>query len=109
MTEDLQSKKMDYSFKNENFAIDGELTVNITLCEYRELVTSKATRDMAIREAEQNKWKRDEENSRLLKENASLKAELYELKKRFDERAENGKVSVDYEDDVDNDQKLGDE
>ena len=109
MAEDLQSKKMDYSFKNENFAIDGELMVNITLGEYRELVTSKATRDMAIKEAEQNKWKRDEENSRLLKENASLKAELYELKKKFDERAENGKVSVDYEDDAANDQKLGDE
>ena len=59
--------------------------------------------------AEQNKWKREEENTRLSKENASLKAELYELKKRFDERTENGKVSVDYEDDAANDQMLGDE
>ena len=85
MTSDLQEKKLDYSFKTENFAIDGELTVTITLSEYRDLITTKATRDAAIKEAEQNKWKRDEENARLSKENASLKAELYELKKKYDD------------------------
>ena len=84
MNNDLQEKKLDYSFKNENFAIDGELTVTITLSEYRELVSIKATKEVAIKEAEQNRWKRDEENARLSKENASLKAELYELKKKYD-------------------------
>lgn len=85
MSNDLQEQKLGYSFKGENFAIEGELTVTITLSEYRELVSIKATKDEAIREAEQNKWKREEENTRLSKENASLKAELYELKKKYDE------------------------
>ena len=85
MSNDLQEQKLGYSFKGENFVIEGELTVTITLSEYRELVSVKATKDEAIREAEQNKWKREEENTRLSKENASLKAELYELKKKYDE------------------------
>lgn len=84
MANDLQEKKMDYSFESKNFIIDGELTVTITLSEYRELVSSKATKQAEIDKAEDKKWERDSENKKLKEENAKLKAELYELKKKLD-------------------------
>ena len=91
-------KKVGYDFESKDFVIDQELTVTITLGEYRELIAIKATKESAIRQAEADRYKRNEENKRLTEENAELKAELYELKKSLDEKAENGKVSVDYED-----------
>ena len=84
MASELQEKKMDYSFESKNFVIDGELTVTITLSEYRDLVSTKATKDAAIRKADEDKYNRESENKRLKDENAALKAELYELKKKLD-------------------------
>lgn len=98
MAEGLQEKKLGYSFDEKDYVIDGELTVTITLSEYRELVSTKATTKADIARADEDKWKRNDENSKLREENAALKAELYELKKSLDDKAEKGKVSVDYED-----------
>lgn len=89
MADSLQDKKMDYSFESKNFAIDGELTVTITLSEYRELIKTSATKEAAIKKAEESKWERDSENKKLKEENAALKTELYELKKRLDKAGAN--------------------
>lgn len=77
-------KKMDYSFDKNNFLAQSELTVTITLGEYRDLVEKVTTRDSAIKAAENDKYKRDTENEKLIKEVAALKAELYELQKKGD-------------------------
>ena len=84
MENKVTEKKLDYSFESKNFAIDGELTVTITLCEYRELIKTAATKDEAIKKAEAGRWDRENEIKKLKDENAALKAELYELKKRLD-------------------------
>ena len=68
-----------------NLVGGGELTVRITLAEYRDLVTKVATRETAIDQANKDKYQRDQEIKKVTDENAELKAELYELKKRLDE------------------------
>lgn len=72
-----------------NLTCDQELRVTITLAEYRDLVTKVATRDMAIKQAETDKYSRELANKKLTEENAALKAELYELKKRLDAASQN--------------------
>lgn len=63
----------------ENFTAPHELTVTITLNEYRDLVSKVATTQSRIDEANKNKWERDTENKKLREEVAELKAKLYEL------------------------------
>ena len=78
----ILDKKMDgYSFEKKNFLASGELTVTITLGEYRSLVEKCVTAQKRIDDANDDKYKRNAENEALRKENADLKAELYELHK----------------------------
>ena len=85
----ILDKKLDnYGSNNNDFLASGELTVTITLEEYRKLVRDCATRDYCINEAEKDKYTRDHENEELRKENAELKAELYELQKQASDDAE---------------------
>ena len=107
MAEGLQEKKLGYSFDEKDYVIDGELTVTITLREYRELVSTKATTKAEIAKAEADKWKRNDENSKLREENANLKAELYELKKKVDENAQ-PKCKTDKDGQVDYEESDGD-
>lgn len=75
-------KKLDSYYSDiKDFVAPQEITVTITLREYRDLVEKNATREEAIRKAEANKYERDQENSKLREEVAALKAEIYELKK----------------------------
>ena len=77
----ILSKKLDkYGNNNNDFVATGELTVTITLSEYRALVASKATRDADINKANTDRFQRESENRSLKEEIAKLKAELYELK-----------------------------
>ena len=76
-------KEADYG-KENNYIAEGEITVTITLDEYRSLVECKATRDSAISNANSDKYERSQENQRLKDENAALKAELYELRKQIE-------------------------
>lgn len=62
-----------------NFIAPQEITVTITISEYRELVKKVATRDADIDKAESDKYERNRKIEELTKENAELKAKLYEL------------------------------
>lgn len=78
----LLDKKLDrYGFENNDFLASGELTVTITLSEYRKLVKDCATAQARIDKAEADRYDRNRENERLTEENNRLKAELYEMQK----------------------------
>lgn len=79
----LDKKLGNYGTNDNDFLASGELTVTITLEEYRRLVRECATREYCISEAEKDKYTREHENEELRKENAELKAELYELQKQI--------------------------
>ena len=78
----LLDKKLDsYGFDKTDFIAAGELTVTITLGEYRKLVKDVATAQARIDKAEADRYDRNRENERLTEENNRLKAELYEMQK----------------------------
>lgn len=64
-----------------DFIAEDEITVTITLNEYRDLIRSDATTQERIDRANESKYDRERENEALSAENAELKQELYELKK----------------------------
>lgn len=65
--------------KLQNFIAPQEITVTITLAEYRELVTKVATRDADIKKAEDDRYERNKKNEALEREVRELKAKIYEL------------------------------
>ena len=84
--ESLLKKKLDsYSSDNNDFQAENELTVEITLNEYRKLIEEKATADYRIKKAEENKYTREDENKRLKKENKELEIKLFEYRKQHGE------------------------
>ena len=86
----LLDKKLDrYGFDNNDFLAAGELTVTITLGEYRKLVKDVATAQARIDKAEADRYDRNRENERLTEENSRLKAELYEMTKANEVVADN--------------------
>ena len=92
----LDKKLQGYGYHEHDFVASQEITVTITLDEYRELVKEKGTADIRIKETENDKYERNQENDNLKKENAELKAELYELQKKTEsfvaeEAVEDGK------------------
>ena len=83
--ETLLSKKLDSYNSNENdFIASGEITVTITLAEYRELVESKARKNYEIDKANEDKWKRENENAELKKEIERLKFMMDNVVKSLD-------------------------
>ena len=86
----LENKIDRYESRNakHNFVVETELTVTITLDEYRELIGANATRQKAIDEANTDKYAREnkiKEQEKVINdlklELAELKAKLYELTK----------------------------
>ena len=77
----LDKKLAEYNGDNnlKNFVAPQEITVTITIAEYRDLVQKAATAKADIDKAEADKYTRDSENRKLKEEVAELKAKLYEL------------------------------
>lgn len=67
-----------------NYVASQELTVTITLSEYRELVSGIATKDKDISIANDNKYQREQEIKEVKAANDTLKAENYDLKTIID-------------------------
>lgn len=80
----LEEKMDAYSKNLDNFTAPQELTVTITLNEYRNLVSANATAQADIKKANDDKFERNCENGRLNKEVAALKAKIYELQIALD-------------------------
>lgn len=78
----LNKKTESYGFEKNDFVAPSEITVTITLGEYRSVITKAATADEAIRKAEADKYSRDADNKRLKEMVEALRAELYDLQKR---------------------------
>ena len=70
-----------YRVNDENFVGVGEITVTITLKEYRSLVGIAATVEQIKSAATDRAMKAEMENSNLKNENAKLKQENYDLQK----------------------------
>ena len=83
----LKKKIDEYGTNFKDFVASHEITVTITIAEYRDLVSKCATRQKDIDDANRDKYTRESENKALKEENARLKAELYELKKSTDATA----------------------
>lgn len=80
----VQEKKLgDYSWVKENFLAGQELTVTITLGEYRGLVTSKATADQSIRASNDKALKMEQEMKKAQEQAELLKAENYDLQSKL--------------------------
>ncbi len=86
--ESLLDKKLNsYSSELKDFQAENELTVEITLNEYRNLVEEKAISEYKVKKAEDNKYTRDEENRKLKQENKELEMKLFEYRKQYGELA----------------------
>jgi len=67
-----------YKQSENNFVANQELTVTITLNEYRNLIGEAAKATTRIEEANKDKYTREEENRKLKEEVSRLKGLLYE-------------------------------
>ena len=74
----LNDKMEGYNCNLNDFVAPSELTVTITLSEYRELLSAKATKDNKIDEIRMKNFDLTAERDRLQQENSDLKAKLYE-------------------------------
>ena len=79
----LDKKIESYRWNAKDYVAEKELTITITLAEYRELVQSVATKQYDIEKANEDKYKRDSENKMLKEEVESLRARIYELQNGF--------------------------
>lgn len=75
-------EKMDrYNSNLADFVAPSELTVTITLSEYRELVGKAAVLNASIEKEKSARYEAEKTANTLREENARLKAELYEATK----------------------------
>ncbi|MBO6269420.1 MAG: hypothetical protein J6N19_09810 [Clostridium sp.] len=82
----IEKKLNGYSETSaRNFILPSEITVTITLDEYRTLVQNDATRKHAIDKANEDRYSREQQIKSLSDENARLKGENYDLKNKIDE------------------------
>ena len=89
VTDVILDKKLDRYGSNDNdFVADKELTVTITLNEYRDLVGKNATSSARISEAEKDKYDRNNENKALKEKVKQLENLVFEYRKEFGELPE---------------------
>lgn len=75
---EIEKKVSDYSDNTNNYKIDGELTVTITLAEYRELVSKVAISDDEISKQRKHVWELEGKLKEQIEETQQLKQRLYE-------------------------------
>lgn len=78
------AKLEGYNVNGNDFSIEGELMVTITLNEYRNLISEVATKKKDIDKANSDRYTRETEIKTVRAENDALKAELYTLKNEID-------------------------
>lgn len=79
----IQDKKLEsYGWEKHDFLASQELTVTITLGEYRELVTSKATAQQEINTKVMKVAALEQDLKKLKEEADRLKAENYDLQNK---------------------------
>lgn len=74
-----------YGQSEDNFVANQELTITITLNEYRDLVSKGAVSQSKIDKSQSEKYEAQRENEELKKELCLLKEELYDLTKNKSE------------------------
>lgn len=88
----LLQEKLESSWNRkdvvDNFVEDKELTVTITLSEYRKLVMSDAIRTNEIEKANSDKYEREAENRKLNERVKELKGILLKYRAEFGELEE---------------------
>ena len=72
----------------DNFVEEKELTVTITLAEYRELVSDRAKSKYKIDEANNDKYTRDTQNKHLKERNKELEKLILQYRVKFGELEE---------------------
>lgn len=70
---------------NNDFVVESEITVQITLAEYRELVSFKAKYEAELSKLKNEKFKVDQENKRLKDKILSLTTECADEDKEEEE------------------------
>ena len=86
ITDVILDKKLDRYGNNDNdFVADKELTVTITLNEYRDLVGKNATSSARISEVEKDKYDRNVENNTLKEKVKELERKLLEYRAEYGE------------------------
>lgn len=79
----IQEKKLEsYGWEKNNFLASQELTVTITLGEYRELVASKAITDQAVQAKTIEIAKLQQDLKKVQEQAERLKAENYDLQNK---------------------------
>lgn len=76
----LQKKLDKYNSELNDFVSPQEITVTITLNEYRKLITDRATSSERISNADRARYTANEERDKFKNENERLRAELDEVK-----------------------------
>lgn len=90
VTSAILDKKMEhYGWSAKDYVAENELTITITLAEYRDLLKAVATKQYDIDKANEDKYKRDSENKMLREEVEILRAKLYELHNNHNEKENN--------------------
>lgn len=74
----LDHKISHYKSDDNDFVADKELTVTITLNEYRQLISAKATKEHDLDKIRSEKWKVQEELNEAKAKIERLYAQLYE-------------------------------
>lgn len=80
VTNAILDKKMDcYSWQVQDYVAEQELTVTITLAEYRRLITELATKEYDIGRASEYRYKYENETAALAKECEELRMRLHRM------------------------------
>lgn len=80
----ILNKKIDsYDYEKDDFKAPGEITVEITLNEYRHLVKEYATKRYDIERTEKDKYTREDENKKLKERVKDLENKIYKYTCKF--------------------------